>query len=100
MARQFSQDRLAPGASAREAAGAIEPGILGEMGQLGLLSMTVPEAGTDAASIKARATRTNDGYTLNGSKQFITSAKIGGATIGFCGDRSRRRQERELGLLL
>ncbi|MCL4127909.1 UNVERIFIED_CONTAM: hypothetical protein GTU68_049844 [Idotea baltica] len=155
MARQFSQEKLAPGAADREATGCIETAIISEMGQLGFLGMTVPDdmggagadyvsyalalmeiaagdgavstmmsvhnapfcailqrfasaeqqeawlkpaaqgafigcfaltepsTGTDAASIKARATRTNDGYVLNGSKQFITSAKIGGATIGF-----------------
>ncbi|WP_424988671.1 acyl-CoA dehydrogenase family protein [Microbulbifer sp. S227A] len=155
MARQFSQEKLAPGAADREAAGQIEAEIIGEMGQLGFLGMTVPDemggagadyvsyalalmeiaagdgavstmmsvhnapfcailqkyasaeqqeawlkpaaqgafigcfaltepsTGTDAAAIRARATRSNDGYVLNGSKQFITSARIGGATIGF-----------------
>jgi len=154
-ARQFAQDNLAPGASAREVAGRIEAAIVEEMGQLGFLGMTVseemggvgadyvsyalalmeiaagdgavstmmsvhnapfcailqrfankeqqeawlkpaaqgavigcfaltePGTGTDAAAIKARAMRTNDGYVLNGSKQFITSARIGGATIAF-----------------
>ncbi|MEZ0467888.1 acyl-CoA dehydrogenase family protein [Phaeobacter sp. SYSU ZJ3003] len=155
MAQQFAQDKLAPGAADREAAGRIEPEIIDEMGQLGFLGMTVPEemggvgadyvsyalalmeiasgdgavstmmsvhnapfcailqrfaskeqqdnwlkpaaqgafigcfaltepgTGTDAAAIKARAVRTNDGYVLNGAKQFITSARIGGATIAF-----------------
>ncbi len=155
MARQFSQDKLAPTAAEREAKGAIEAEIRAEMGQLGFLGMTVPEGlggvgadyvsyalalmeiaagdgavstmmsvhnapfcsilerfatpdqrkawlepaaqgafigcfaltepstGTDAAAIKTRATRTNEGYTLNGSKQFTTSGRIGGATIVF-----------------
>ncbi|WP_136440947.1 acyl-CoA dehydrogenase family protein [Pacificoceanicola onchidii] len=155
MARQFSQDRLAPGASAREAAGIIETDIVEEMGQLGFLGMTVPQemggvgadyvsyalalmeiaagdgavstmmsvhnapfcailqrfaspeqqeawlkpaaqgafigcfaltepsTGTDAAAITTKATRSGNGYVLNGAKQFISSAKIGGATIGF-----------------
>ncbi|MDK3075829.1 acyl-CoA dehydrogenase family protein [Sedimentitalea sp. JM2-8] len=155
MARQFAQEKLAPGAAAREAAGRIEAEIIAEMGALGFLGMTVPEelggvgadyvsyalalmelaagdgavstmmsvhnapfcailqrfaspeqqdawlkpaaqgafigcfaltepgTGSDAAAIKARATRSNDGYVLNGAKQFITSARIGGATIAF-----------------
>lgn len=155
MARQFAQEKLAPGAAAREAAGRIEAEIIAEMGALGFLGMTVPEelggvgadyfsyalalmelaagdgavstmmsvhnapfcailqrfaspkqqeawlkpaaqgafigcfaltepgTGSDAAAIKARAARSNDGYVLNGAKQFITSARIGGATIAF-----------------
>ncbi|MEY8830075.1 acyl-CoA dehydrogenase family protein [Sedimentitalea sp. XS_ASV28] len=50
---------------------------------IGCFALTEPSTGTDAAAIRTRATRTNDGYVLNGSKQFITSARIGGGTIGF-----------------
>ncbi|SFM65032.1 acyl-CoA dehydrogenase family protein [Shimia aestuarii] len=50
---------------------------------IGCFALTEPGTGTDAAAIKTRAVRTNDGYVLNGSKQFITSARIGGATIVF-----------------
>ena len=50
---------------------------------IGCFALTEPGTGTDAAAIKTRAVRTNDGYVLNGSKQFITSARIGGATIAF-----------------
>lgn len=50
---------------------------------IGCFALTEPGTGTDAAAIQSRATRTNDGYNVNGSKQFITSARIGGATIGF-----------------
>jgi alkylation response protein AidB-like acyl-CoA dehydrogenase len=39
--RAFSQERLAPGAAAREKAGEIEPAVLREMAELGLLGMTV-----------------------------------------------------------
>jgi len=34
--------------------------------------LTEPGSGSDAAALKSRATRTNDGYTLNGSKAFIS----------------------------
>jgi butyryl-CoA dehydrogenase len=50
---------------------------------VGCFALTEPGAGSDAAAIKARAERTNDGYVLNGSKQFITSARISGATLAF-----------------
>ncbi len=50
MARAFAQDKLAPGAPAREEAGEIEPDIRREMGALGLLGMTVaPEWGGSGA---------------------------------------------------
>lgn len=41
-ARAFARDRLAPGAAARDRAGAIEPEVLAELGALGFLGMTVP----------------------------------------------------------
>ena len=41
MARDYARDRLAPGARAREKAGAIEPEIVGELGELGFLGMTI-----------------------------------------------------------
>ena len=53
MARQFATDRLAP-ANGFEAEGGFPPGIVAEMGRLGLLGMTVPEewggAGVDMVS--------------------------------------------------
>ncbi|AXI49240.1 acyl-CoA dehydrogenase (plasmid) [Sulfitobacter sp. SK012] len=154
-ARDFSRDRLAPGAAAREAAGCIEPDVINEMGKLGFLGMTVPEnqggigtdyvsyalalmemaagdgavstmmsvhnapfcailsrfaspeqqqrwltpaaegafigafaltephTGSDAAAIKCSAQRSASGYVLNGSKQFITSARIAGGIVAF-----------------
>jgi butyryl-CoA dehydrogenase len=42
MGRKFSQDRLAPGAAGREKAGAIEPEIIAELGELGILGATTP----------------------------------------------------------
>lgn len=50
MARSFAQDKLAPGAEAREKAGEIELAIRQEMGALGLLGMTVsPDWGGSGA---------------------------------------------------
>ncbi|WP_262691785.1 acyl-CoA dehydrogenase family protein [Kordiimonas aestuarii] len=155
MARSFAQDRIAPNAREWEKAGEIPAAFLREMGELGLMGMTVPEewdgaetdyvsyalalmeiaagdgglstlmsvnnapvcaavlangsdaqkenylrplargemigafcltepqAGSDASMLKTKAERTNSGWVLNGTKQFITSGKIGGAAIVF-----------------
>ncbi|WP_020399144.1 acyl-CoA dehydrogenase family protein [Kordiimonas gwangyangensis] len=155
MARSFAQDRIVPNAADWEKAGEIPADFLREMGQLGLMGMTVPEewdgaetdyvsyalalmeiaagdgglstlmsvnnapvcaavlangtdaqkekflkplargemigafcltepqAGSDASMLKTKAERTNAGWVLNGTKQFITSGKIGGAAIVF-----------------
>ena len=42
MARKFATDRLIPGAAAREKAGRIEPEIIAELGELGILGATTP----------------------------------------------------------
>ncbi|WP_308909792.1 acyl-CoA dehydrogenase family protein [Pseudokordiimonas caeni] len=155
MARDFSRDRIAPNSRAWETAGAIPADILKEMGELGLLGMTIPEewggaetdyvsyalalmeiaagdgglstlmsvnnapvcaavyqngtdaqkeqylkplargewigafcltepqAGSDASMLRTRAERTNSGWKLNGTKQFITSGRIAKAAIIF-----------------
>ncbi|MGV0849271.1 acyl-CoA dehydrogenase family protein [Mycolicibacterium phlei] len=47
------------------------PGMLsGE--QIGAYSLSEPQAGSDAAALQCRATRTDSGYVLNGSKAWIT----------------------------
>ena len=59
----------------------LEPLAAGEM--IGAFALTEPEAGSDAASIQARAVRTESGYSITGTKQFITSGRIAGAIIVF-----------------
>ncbi|MCK0069839.1 acyl-CoA dehydrogenase family protein [Kordiimonas laminariae] len=155
MARAFSRDKIAPNAASWEKAGLIPEDFLREMGQLGLMGMTVPaewegaetdyvsyalalmevaagdgglstlmsvnnapvcaailqngdnqqketflkplargemigafcltepQAGSDASMLRTKAERTNSGWKLNGTKQFITSGKIGGVAIIF-----------------
>jgi acyl-CoA dehydrogenase len=39
-------------------------------------AMTEPEAGSDAGAMTLRATRTNDGYVLNGKKTLISNAGL------------------------
>ena len=154
-AARFAEERLAPNSRKWEAAGAVDPEVLREMGELGFMGMTVPEtyagagldyvsyalalmeiaagdgavstimsvnnapvcailqstaspalreqylkplaagemiaafaltepqAGSDAANLHTRATRSAHGYEITGTKQFITSGKIAGAVIVF-----------------
>ncbi len=48
---------------------------------LGAWGLTEASAGSDAAGMRTVATRTSDGWTLNGSKSFITHGKIGGVMV-------------------
>ncbi len=50
---------------------------------LGAFCLTEPHAGSDAAAISTRATRTDQGWLLNGTKQFITSGKHADLAIVF-----------------
>ncbi|MET0287689.1 MAG: acyl-CoA dehydrogenase family protein [Polyangiales bacterium] len=50
---------------------------------IGAFALTEAEAGSDASAIRTRASKVPGGYVLNGSKQFITSGKIGGLAIVF-----------------
>src|SRR5260370_3662680 len=43
---------------------------------VGGLGVTEPDSGSDAVSMKTRATRVSEGYVLNGTKQFCTSGGI------------------------
>ena len=51
----------------------------GEM--LGAWALTEPDAGSDAAALRARAVREGDGWVLNGTKSFTTHAGIAGLTV-------------------
>jgi len=59
----------------------LKPLAAGEM--IGAFALSEPQAGSDAASIATRARRTDEGYEITGTKQFITSGKIAGAVIVF-----------------
>ena len=47
------------------------PGMLSG-DQIGAYSLSEPQAGSDAAALRCAATRTADGYVINGSKSWIT----------------------------
>jgi butyryl-CoA dehydrogenase len=153
-ALRFAAERLAPTAAAREKAGAIEPGIVAALAEMGFLGATVsaewggseidmvtyarvleeiaagdgsvstlisvhnaptcevlqhfgtdaqrerwlrpmtcgavgsfaltePGAGSDASALRTRAVRQGDEYVIDGSKQFISNARIGQTTLIF-----------------
>ncbi len=46
-------------------------------------ALTESNAGSDASGVRTKAVRTNSGYVINGSKQFISNASIGQTTILF-----------------
>ncbi|MFD3190845.1 acyl-CoA dehydrogenase [Sedimentitalea sp. HM32M-2] len=43
---------------------------------IGCFGLTEPDAGSDPAGMKTRATKTENGYVLNGSKMWISNAPI------------------------
>ncbi|MBK0398794.1 acyl-CoA dehydrogenase family protein [Limibaculum sp. M0105] len=56
---------------------------LAEGQHIGSFALTEPQAGSDASNLKTRAVKTNEGWRINGSKQFISSARIGKTTVLF-----------------
>jgi butyryl-CoA dehydrogenase len=51
--------------------------------QLGAFCLTEPQAGSDAAALRTRARRSDRGWIINGTKQFITSGKNAQVAIVF-----------------
>ena len=45
---------------------------------VGSFCLTEPEAGSDAASVRTKATKDGDHYVLNGTKRYITNARRAG----------------------
>ncbi len=59
----------------------LRPMARGEM--LSAFCLTEPQGGSEAANIKTTASRSGDGYVLNGSKQFITSGATAQVALVF-----------------
>jgi alkylation response protein AidB-like acyl-CoA dehydrogenase len=59
----------------------LRPMARGEM--LSCFCLTEPQSGSDAASLQTRAVRQDDGWRLNGHKQFITSGSIADVALVF-----------------
>jgi alkylation response protein AidB-like acyl-CoA dehydrogenase len=51
--------------------------------KIGAFALTEAEAGSNAATLATRALRFGGGYTLEGSKQFVTSGSIAGVALVF-----------------
>ncbi|WP_339631999.1 acyl-CoA dehydrogenase family protein [uncultured Sneathiella sp.] len=51
--------------------------------KIGAFCLTEPQAGSDASALKTRARKDGDHYIINGTKQFITSGRIGGVALVF-----------------
>lgn len=45
---------------------------------IGSFALTEPDAGSDAMSLRTRATKSDGGYVLNGTKRYITNAPAAG----------------------
>jgi acyl-CoA dehydrogenase len=67
------------------------PLVCGENATLAGLAVTEPEAGSDMAGIRTRATRKGNYYILNGTKTFITNAGLAGFYIVFATTDPRKR---------
>jgi alkylation response protein AidB-like acyl-CoA dehydrogenase len=52
----------------------LRPALRGE--RIGTFALTEPWAGSDLGAIRTRAERTQDGWAINGSKTWITSAPV------------------------
>jgi len=59
-------------------------------GMLGAFSLSEPDAGSDAAGLRATAVRDGDGYVLNGAKNWVTNgAHAGIYTVYASTDRAK-----------
>jgi alkylation response protein AidB-like acyl-CoA dehydrogenase len=56
------------------------PGLISGR-SIGAFALSEAEAGSDAAAIRTRARKTDGGWVLEGTKQFITSGKIAGVAM-------------------
>lgn len=59
--------------------------------KLAAFCLTEPDAGSDASALRTSATRTDQGYVLNGTKQFITSGKHASVAIVFARTAAGKR---------
>ena len=50
---------------------------------IGAFALTEPEAGSDAGSLRTAATPNGDGWSISGSKQWITNGGFGGTVLLF-----------------
>lgn len=65
-------------------------------GTITAIAVTEPDAGSDVAAIRTRATRDGDGWRINGSKMFITNGGI--ADLVFVAVRTNPEEKGSRGL--
>lgn len=63
--------------------------ISGEM--IGAHGMSEPDSGSDAYSLRTRAEKCEDGYRLNGTKTFVTSAPIADLALVFATTNPKKK---------
>ena len=68
----------------------LKPVLRGD--KVGSLCLTEPEAGSDAGSIKTRATKKADNYVLNGEKRFITNGGVADFLLVFANTNPSKAQ--------
>ena len=68
----------------------LTPLARGEM--LGAWALTEPESGSDAGSLRTRATPDGDGWVLRGTKSFTTHARVAGLTVVMAVTTPEKRQ--------
>jgi alkylation response protein AidB-like acyl-CoA dehydrogenase len=51
--------------------------------EIGAFALTEPEAGSDAGSLRTMAVEEGDGWSISGSKQWITNGAFGGTVLLF-----------------
>ena len=50
---------------------------------IGAFALTEPEAGSDAGALRTAAVAVEDGWTITGTKQWITNGGFGGTVLLF-----------------
>ncbi len=59
---------------------------------IGAYSLTEPQSGSDAGTMRSRATRDGDAYVLNGRKSWVTSGPVANYFVVFMMTDPQRRQ--------
>jgi alkylation response protein AidB-like acyl-CoA dehydrogenase len=60
---------------------------------IGAYSLTEPQSGSDAGTMKSRATREGDHYILNGRKSWVTSGPVAGYYVVFMMTDAQKKQK-------
>ncbi|HXT06058.1 MAG TPA: acyl-CoA dehydrogenase family protein [Roseiarcus sp.] len=71
----MSISHIAHRGTAEQKARYLPPACAGE--KVGAICVTEPDAGSDVAGLKTRATRTDSGWLINGCKTYITNGALG-----------------------